>query len=87
MCDRLPAMKLAPPMGIRLDSDLEARLKKVCSDTGLSAGQVIRLALEGYLDHIDEAGAVVLTTHSRGDVELRKMRVAEGAGGYNPKGK
>jgi antitoxin component of RelBE/YafQ-DinJ toxin-antitoxin module len=75
-------MALQSSIGVRLDPDIKARLEKVTSATGMSAGKIIRTALEQYLDKIAREGGVYMPITGRSDL-VSALRVGEAPVSYN----
>ena len=51
-------VNLNSSLPVRLDSATRARLQAISDRTGMSLGQLVRLAIDRHLDHIEDLKAV-----------------------------
>ena len=68
-CATIRPMVLRSAIGVRLDPDIRARLENVTSATTMSAGKIIRTALEQYLDKVEREGGVYMPIPGLGTSE------------------
>jgi predicted DNA-binding protein len=75
-CATMRTMTLGASIGVRLDPALRKQLQEISDGTGISAGNIIRMALETYVNKVETDGAVT--------VQLRKSEPLRHAADASP---
>jgi predicted DNA-binding protein len=71
-------MGLRAGMSVRFSAELSGRLERVADRAGLAKSDLIRIALEEYLDKVEREGVVQIYT---GNI-TKAARAADSEGGY-----
>lgn len=67
VCATMRSMNLGSSIGVRLDPELRRKLEEINNATGISMGNLIRSALESYVNRVISEGKVVIPLKTKDD--------------------